>query len=62
MGTHSSADLDAATLVIHGGQAPESTTGAVMPPVFQTSTYVQPRLGEPHGEYDYARVANPTRA
>lgn len=50
------------TLAIHGGQAPEPTTGAIMPPIFQTSTYVQPAIAEPLGGiYDYARVANPTR-
>lgn len=49
-----------ATRVIHAGQAPEPVTGAVMPPIFQTSTYVQPRLGE-HTGYEYARVQNPTR-
>jgi cystathionine gamma-lyase len=49
------------TLAIHAGQQPEETTGAIMPPIFQTSTYVQPRLGEPKGGYEYARVQNPTR-
>ena len=51
-----------ATLAVHAGQSPEVTTGAIMPPIFQTSTYVQPAIGEPLGGiYDYARVANPTR-
>jgi cystathionine beta-lyase/cystathionine gamma-synthase len=49
-----------ATKAIHAGQAPEPTTGAIMPPVFQTSTYVQPGVGQDLG-YDYARVGNPTR-
>jgi cystathionine beta-lyase/cystathionine gamma-synthase len=49
------------TLAIHAGQVPEATTGAIMPPIFQTSTYVQPKLGEPKGGYEYARVQNPTR-
>lgn len=49
-----------ATRVVHAGQSPEPVTGAVMPPIFQTSTYVQPRLGE-HTGYEYARVQNPTR-
>jgi len=49
------------TLAIHAGQRPEDTTGAIMPPIFQTSTYVQPKLGEPKGGYEYARVQNPTR-
>ncbi|HEY5610015.1 MAG TPA: PLP-dependent aspartate aminotransferase family protein [Thermoanaerobaculia bacterium] len=46
---------------IHGGQAPEPTTGAVSVPIFQTSTFVQPRLGE-HKGYEYARTKNPTRS
>lgn len=50
-----------ATRAIHAGQHPDPTTGAVMPPVYQTSTYVQPKLGEPKGGYEYARVQNPTR-
>jgi cystathionine gamma-lyase len=49
------------TLAIHAGQHPEETTGAIMPPIFQTSTYVQPKLGEPKQGYEYARVQNPTR-
>lgn len=52
--------LRPASRVIHAGQSPEPVTGAVMPPIFQTSTYVQPRLGE-HTGYEYARVQNPTR-
>jgi cystathionine gamma-lyase len=50
-----------ATRAIHAGQRPDPTTGAIMPPVYQTSTYVQPALGEPLGGYEYARVTNPTR-
>ncbi len=46
--------------VIHAGQQPEATSGAVMPPIFQTSTYVQEAPGVNQG-YDYARVGNPTR-
>lgn len=49
------------TLAIHAGQEPDPTTGAIMPPIYQTSTYVQPALGEPLGGYEYARVQNPTR-
>ncbi|RMH13336.1 MAG: aminotransferase class V-fold PLP-dependent enzyme [Gemmatimonadetes bacterium] len=49
------------TLAIHAGQRPEPTTGAIMPPIFQTSTYVQPDPGRPVDGYDYARVKNPTR-
>src|SRR5687768_12573303 len=49
------------TLAVHAGQEPEPTTGAIMTPIFQTSTYVQPAVAEPLLGYDYARVQNPTR-
>jgi len=50
------------TLAVHAGARPEPTTGAIMTPIFQTSTYVQPAVGEPlQGSYDYGRTANPTR-
>ena len=49
-----------ATRCIHGGQAPDPTTGAVMPPIYATSTYAQSSPGV-HKGYDYARTANPTR-
>jgi cystathionine gamma-lyase len=49
-----------ATQVIHAGQSPEPRTGAVMPPVFQTSTYAQPWPAK-HTGYEYARTQNPTR-
>src|SRR5512139_2627186 len=48
------------TLAIHAGQAPDPATGAVMTPIYQTSTYVQSGVGE-HKGYDYARTGNPTR-
>lgn len=48
------------TKTIHAGQKPEATSGAVMPPIFQTSTYVQSAPNVNQG-YDYARVGNPTR-
>jgi cystathionine gamma-lyase len=48
------------TMVIHAGQAPEPVTGAVMPPVFQTSTYAQEGPAK-HKGYEYARTHNPTR-
>jgi cystathionine gamma-lyase len=48
------------TLAIHGGQHPESVTGAVMPPIFQTSTYAQKAPGE-HTGFEYSRTQNPTR-
>jgi len=52
--------LHASTQVIHAGQSPEPITGAVMPPVFQTSTYAQPWPAK-HTGYEYARTQNPTR-
>ena len=48
------------TKVIHGGQAPDPRTGAVMPPIYATSTYAQSSPGE-HKGFDYARTRNPTR-
>lgn len=48
------------TKAIHAGQKPEETSGAVMPPIFQTSTYAQKKPNV-HKGYDYARVGNPTR-
>ncbi|AXG73925.1 cystathionine gamma-synthase [Flavobacterium arcticum] len=48
------------TKTIHGGQHPEPSTGAVMPPVFQTSTFAQSSPGV-HKGYEYSRAANPTR-
>ncbi|MEE4246318.1 MAG: PLP-dependent aspartate aminotransferase family protein [Kangiellaceae bacterium] len=48
------------TRVIHAGQSPDPTTGAVMPPIYQTSTYVQSSPGE-HTGFEYSRTQNPTR-
>ncbi len=48
------------TLAIHAGQEPDPTTGAVMTPVYLTSTYVQAGPGE-HKGYEYSRTQNPTR-
>jgi len=48
------------TKTIHGGQKPEKSTGAIVPPIFQTSTYVQSSPGIDQ-EYNYSRGANPTR-
>jgi cystathionine gamma-lyase len=50
-----------ATLAVHAGQHPDPVAGAVMPPIYQTSTYVQDGLGRPHNGYEYARTRNPTR-
>ncbi|MEM6701009.1 MAG: aminotransferase class I/II-fold pyridoxal phosphate-dependent enzyme, partial [Bacteroidota bacterium] len=49
-----------ATKVIHAGIEPDPSTGAIMTPIFQTSTYVQSAPGE-HQGYEYARTQNPTR-
>src|SRR5215475_7361665 len=49
-----------ATDAIHVGQEPEPATGAIVAPIFQTSTYVQPELGKNKG-YDYARTNHPNR-
>jgi cystathionine beta-lyase/cystathionine gamma-synthase len=48
------------TRAIHAGQEPDSATGAVVTPIYQTSTYIQEAVGE-HKGYDYSRAANPTR-
>lgn len=49
-----------ATTYIHAGATPDPSTGAIMTPIYQTSTYVQESLGENKG-YEYARSQNPTR-
>ncbi|HZL86424.1 MAG TPA: cystathionine gamma-synthase [Candidatus Krumholzibacteria bacterium] len=49
------------TDAIHAGQEPEPRTGAVVPPIYQTSTYEQEGLGRPRLGYEYARTRNPTR-
>src|SRR5439155_23525003 len=48
-------------LAIHSGQPPETATGAVVVPIFQTSTFAQEAVGKNKG-YEYARTGNPTRA
>ena len=58
--TPSHPGLSFESLVIHGGQAPEAVTGAIMPPIFATSTYVQEAPGV-HRGFEYARTQNPTR-
>ena len=51
------------TKTIHGGQHHDPSTGAVMPPVYQTSTFVQTSPGKPlNPDYEYSRAANPTRS
>ena len=49
------------TRAVHAGGDPDPTTGAIMPPVYLTSTFVQPAPAEPLGGHDYARTKNPTR-
>jgi cystathionine gamma-synthase len=49
------------TLAIHAGQEPDPLTGAVVPPIYQVSTFAQDRVGGPRGGYEYSRSANPTR-
>jgi cystathionine gamma-synthase len=49
------------TLAIHAGQEPDPTTGAVVVPIYQTSTYKQDGVGGLRGGYEYSRSANPTR-
>lgn len=56
-----SPDSGLGTLAVHAGQQPDPTTGAVMTPIYQTSTYAQTAPGE-HSGYEYARVSNPTRS
>ncbi|MCL4867313.1 MAG: aminotransferase class I/II-fold pyridoxal phosphate-dependent enzyme, partial [Gemmatimonadales bacterium] len=56
-------DLDhaLATRAVHAGQVADPLSGAIMPPIYQTSTYRQDGLNAPHHGYEYARTANPTR-
>ena len=49
------------TLAIHAGQEPDPATGAVVPPIYQVSTYAQDGVGGTRGGYEYSRTANPTR-
>lgn len=53
-------ELGFGTLAIHAGQTPDPTTGAVMTPIYQTSTYAQKSPGQ-HQGYEYSRTDNPTR-
>jgi cystathionine beta-lyase/cystathionine gamma-synthase len=52
--------MDFETRAIHDGQEPDPATGAIITPIYQTSTYLQDAVGENKG-YDYSRVGNPTR-
>ena len=55
-----SGDFALGTLAIHGGQSPDPSTGAVMPPIYATSTYAQSSPGV-HQGFEYSRTHNPTR-
>src|ERR1051326_6930602 len=48
------------TVCLHAGQEPDPSTGAIITPIYQTSTYVQDELGK-HKGFEYARTQNPTR-
>src|SRR5215210_4602844 len=48
------------TRAVHAGQEPDPTTGSIIVPIYQTSTYVQDKLGQ-HKGYEYSRTGNPTR-
>ena len=54
-------DARFSTICIHAGQEPDPATGAIITPIYQTSTYVQDGLGQPHAGYEYGRTQNPTR-
>ncbi len=55
------ADLSFDTLAVHAGAEPDELTGAVSPPIYQTSTYAQDGVAKPRRGYEYARSQNPTR-
>lgn len=58
---HDTTTLGVATRAIHAGQTPDPATGAVVTPIFMTSTFKQDGVGEPRNGYDYSRSVNPTR-
>src|SRR5579884_902130 len=62
-GEHAGSDerLGFSSLAIHAGQEPDPLTGAVVPPIYQVSTYKQDGVGGLRGGYEYSRSANPTR-
>src|SRR3989337_2949426 len=60
MATDGGTIMGFATNAIHAGQPPDPATGAVVVPIYQTSTYVQEELGKNKG-YEYSRTGNPTR-
>src|SRR6187431_950642 len=58
---HDHTELSFDTLAVHAGAEPDELTGAVSPPIYQTSTFVQDGVGVPRRGYEYARSQNPTR-
>ena len=60
--TNAPAALGFSSLAIHAGQEPDPLTGAVVPPIYQVSTYKQDGVGGLRGGYEYSRSGNPTRA
>jgi cystathionine gamma-synthase len=58
--TKNELEMEFETACIHAGQHPDPTTGAIITPIYQTSTYIQDQVGVNRG-YDYARTGNPTR-
>ena len=61
MSRHANPDWRPGTLTVHAGQEPDAATGAVAPPIYQTSTFAQEAVGRPTGGWEYARTGNPTR-
>jgi len=61
MSRHANPDWRPGTLTVHAGQEPDAATGAVAPPIYQTSTFAQEGVGRPTGGWEYARTGNPTR-
>src|SRR5436190_14900314 len=59
--TDDSPQLAFDTLAVHAGAEPDELTGAVAPPIYQTSTYAQDGVANPRGGFEYARSQNPTR-
>ena len=58
---HDWSEAGFSTRAIHAGQPADSSTGAVVPPIYQVSTYRQDGVGNLRGGYEYSRSANPTR-
>jgi cystathionine gamma-synthase len=61
-GASAEADWRIGTLAVHAGMEPDELTGAVAPPIYQTSTFAQDGVGRPRNGWEYARSGNPTRS